>query len=74
MITVTCIRQVQKHPSPTSLGRRTPPAPYDRVNIAKLGHAKAPTNFPAAEYRAEWGELEALGVDGAALRERTRPV
>ena len=47
---------------------------YDRVSIAKLGHAKAPTNFPAAEYRAEWGELEALGVDGAALRERTRPV
>ena len=38
---------------------------YDRVNIARLGHAKAETNFPAAEYRAEWGQLEALGVDGA---------
>ena len=39
---------------------------YDRVSIAKLGHAEAKTNFPAAEYRAEWAELEALGVDGAA--------
>ena len=39
---------------------------YDRVSIAKLGHAKAKTNFPVAEYRAEWGQLEALGVDGAA--------
>ena len=38
---------------------------YDRVKIAKLGHAKAETNFPVAEYRAEWAELEALGVDGA---------
>ena len=38
---------------------------YDRVNIAKLGHAKAKTNFSVAEYRAEWGQLEALGVDGA---------
>ena len=72
MITVTCIRQVQKHPSPTSLGRRTPPAPYDRVNIAKLGHAKAPTNFPAAEFRAEWAQLEALGVEGAVAQERRR--
>ena len=44
----------------------------DRVTIAKLGHAKAKTNFPAAEYRAEWAELEALGVDGAAARERRR--
>ena len=44
----------------------------DRVSIAKLGHAKAPTNFPAAEYRAEWVELEALGVDAAAARERQR--
>ena len=70
MITVTCIRQVQKHPSPTSLGRRTPPAPYDRVNIAKLGHAKAPTNFPAAEFRAEWAQLEARGVDGAVAMVR----
>merc|ERR1712097_85935 len=39
---------------------------YDRVSIAKLGHAKAKTNFPVAEYRAEWAELEALGVAGAA--------
>ena len=39
---------------------------FDRVSIAKLGHAKAKTNFPVAEYRAEWAELEALGVDGAA--------
>ena len=39
---------------------------FDRVSIAKLGHAKAKTNFPAAVYRAEWAELEALGVEGAA--------
>ena len=45
---------------------------YDRVSIAKLGHAEAKTNFPAAEYRAEWAELEALGVDGAVARERQR--
>merc|ERR1711951_305380 len=38
---------------------------FDRVSIAELGHAKAETNFPAAEYRAEWARLEALGVDGA---------
>merc|ERR1711951_156805 len=37
---------------------------YDRVSIAKLGHAKAPTNFPAAEYQAAWAELEALGLEG----------
>ena len=43
---------------------------YDRVSIAKLGHAIAKTNFPAAEYRAEWAELAALGVDKAAARER----
>ena len=42
---------------------------WDRVIIAKLGHAKAKTNFPVAEYRAEWAELQALGVDGAAARE-----
>ena len=45
---------------------------YDRVNIAKFGHAKAKTNFPAAEYRAEWAELEALGADAAVARERQR--
>ena len=45
---------------------------FDRVSIAKLGHAEAKTNFPAADYRAEWAELEAMGVDGAALRERQR--
>ena len=48
---------------------------FDRVNIAKLGHAKAETNFAAAEYRAEWAELEALealGVEGAVARERRR--
>ena len=38
---------------------------FDRVSIAKLGHAKAKTNFPVAQYREEWAELEALGVDGA---------
>ena len=38
---------------------------YDRVSIAKLGHAKAKTNFPVAQYREEWAELEALGVEGA---------
>merc|ERR1712097_21599 len=37
---------------------------FDRVSIAKLGHAEAKTNFPVAEYRAEWGQLEALGVEG----------
>ena len=45
---------------------------FDRVSIAKLGHAKAKTNFPVAEYREEWAELEALGVDGAVARERRR--
>ena len=45
---------------------------YDRISIAKLGHAEAPTNFPATEYRAEWAELEALGADAAAVRERLR--
>ena len=44
---------------------------YDRVNIAKLGHAEARTNFPVAEYRAEWAELEGLGVDGAAGKKST---
>ena len=44
----------------------------DRVTIAKLGHAKAETNFPVAEYRKEWEQLEALGVDGAVARERER--
>ena len=39
---------------------------YDRVSIAKLGHAEARTNFPAAEFRAEWRWLEALGADEAA--------
>ena len=45
---------------------------FDRVSIAKLGHSEATTNFPVAEYRAEWAELEALGVDGAAAHERQR--
>merc|ERR1712097_144773 len=43
---------------------------FDRVNVAKLGHAKAATNFPVTEYRAEWAKLEALGVDGAVAVER----
>ena len=43
---------------------------YDRVNIANVGHAEAKTNFPIAEYRAEWAELEELGVEGAVARER----
>ena len=45
----------------------------DRVSIAKLGHVKAKTNFPVAMYRAEWAELEALGVDRAvaAVRKAT---
>ena len=43
---------------------------YDRVSIAKLGHAEAKTNFPVAEYREEWAELEALGVEAAAAREK----
>ena len=44
---------------------------YDRMNIAKLGHAKA--NFPAAEYRDEWELLEAVGAAKAveALRDTT---
>ena len=45
---------------------------FDGVSIAKLGHAEAKTNFPVAEYQAQWAELEALGVDGAAARERQR--
>ena len=45
---------------------------FDRVSIAKLGHAEARTNFPVAQYREEWAELEALGVDGAVSRERQR--
>ena len=45
---------------------------YDRVSIARLGHAEAKTNFPVAEYRAEWAELEALGVVAVAARERRR--
>ena len=36
---------------------------FDRVSIAHHGHAEAKTNFPAADCRAEWAELEALGVD-----------
>ena len=45
---------------------------YDRVSIAKLGHTEAKTNFPTAEYRDEWAELEALGADGAVAQERQR--
>ena len=45
---------------------------YDRVSIAKLGHAKAKTNFPVADYRAEWAELKELGVDGAVAAERKK--
>ena len=45
---------------------------YDRVSIAFLGHAKAQTNFPVEEYRAEWAELEALGLGGAVALERER--
>ena len=45
---------------------------YDRVNIAAKGHVEAKTNFPVAEYRAEWAELDALGVEGAVARERQR--
>ena len=43
---------------------------FDRASIAKLGHAKAKTNFAVEQYRAEWAELEALGVEGAVARER----
>ena len=45
---------------------------FDRVNIAKLGHAEAKLNFSVADYRAEWGQLEALGVDGAVAREKQK--
>ena len=45
---------------------------FDRVSIAKLGHAEAKTNFPVAEYRAEWVRLEALGVERAVAGERRR--
>ena len=38
---------------------------FDRVNIAKLGHGKATTNFPIAEYRKEWDALEEMGTEGA---------
>ena len=43
---------------------------FDRVNIAKLGHAQAETNFPLAVYQADWGQLEALGLEGAVALER----
>ena len=43
---------------------------FDRVSIAKLGHAKAKTDFNVEQYRAEWAELEALGVHGAVAQER----
>ena len=43
---------------------------FDRVSIAHCGHAEAETNFPAAEYGAEWAELEALGAHGAVAMER----
>ena len=42
---------------------------FDRANIAKLGHGKVTTNFPVTDYREEWAQLEALGVDGAVARE-----
>ena len=45
---------------------------FDRVSIADRGHVEATTNFPVAEYRAEWGQLEAMGVDGAVACERQR--
>ena len=45
---------------------------FDRVSIAKLGHAEAKTNFPVAEYQEEWAQLEALGVDTAVAREKQR--
>ena len=45
---------------------------FDRVSIAKLGHAKAETNFPVVKYRAEWVQLEALGVGAAVAQERRR--
>ena len=45
---------------------------YDRVNIAYRGHAEATTNFPVAEYKEEWAELEALGAEAAAAREKQR--
>ena len=45
---------------------------FDRVNIPKLGHAEANTNFPVEEYRAEWAQLEALGAEAAAAREMQR--
>ena len=44
----------------------------DRVSIAKLGPAEATTNFPVADYRAEWAELKELGVDGAVAAERKK--
>ena len=40
---------------------------WDRVSIAYHGHAKAKTNFPVEQYRAD---LRALGVDTAVARER----
>ena len=45
---------------------------YDHASIAKLGHAKAKMNFPVAEYRAELGQLEAMGVEWTVARERRR--
>ena len=45
---------------------------YDRVSIAANGHMEARTNFPPAEYRAEWTELAAMGVGRAVACERQR--
>ena len=60
------------HRLPRPGGGRRPPA-YDRVNIAKLGHAEANTNFPAAEYRDEWELLEAVGAAKAVEALRDTP-
>ena len=71
-ITVTEDGKHKKIHIATFAGEEDAACAFDRVSIAKLGHAKAKTNFPVAEYRAEWAELEALGVDGAAACERRR--
>ena len=46
---------------------------HDRAAIAACGHGEAVLNFPAAEYRAEWAALEALGLERALQHVKETP-
>ena len=65
-------RQAQTHKIAYFAWEEDAARAWDRVSIAKLGHAEAKTNFPVAGYREEWAELKALGVVAVAARERRR--